>query len=339
MPHTIDLSTRYLGLSLRNPLVPSSSPLMREIGNLRQMEDAGAGAVVLHSLFEEQINAEWQQLDHYLARGTNSYGEALSYFPNAPEYRSRPDDYLEHLRKARRALSIPVIASLNGVASGGWATYARDMEQAGADALEINLYFVPTDPDLSGSAVEDMYAELVAQVTRTVKIPVAVKLNPFFSSLPNLARRLTRVGARGLVLFNRFYQPDLDVEQLEVIPRLVLSDSDELRLPLRWIAILYGRVTADLALTTGVCTAADVLKGLMAGASVTMLASELLRQGIPRLGEILSDLERWMVEHEYESVDQMQGSMSQIKCAAPAAFERANYMRVLSSYKPEEHFA
>ena len=339
MPQHIDLSTRYLGLMLKNPIVPSASPLARDLKNLRQMEDAGAAAVVLHSLFEEQINAEAQRLDHYLTRGTHSFSEALTYFPTVAEYRAGPEEYLEHLRKARKALAIPVIASLNGVSAGGWVSYAREIEQAGADALEINVYFVPTDPDLPGSAVEDMYSELVAQVTRTVRIPVAVKLSPFFSSLPNVARRLVRVGARGLVLFNRFYQPDLDIEKLEVVPHLVLSDSDELRLPLRWIAILYGRVPADLALTTGVHTAPDAIKGLMAGAAVTMLASELLHLGIPRITDILSDMTRWMTDHEYESVSQMQGSMSQIKCPAPAAFERANYMKVLSDYKPEEHLA
>ena len=339
MSPKIDLSTRYLGLSLKNPIVPSSSPLSRSLSALREMEEAGAAAVVLHSLFEEQINAEQQRLDYYLTRGTHSYAEALSYFPTAPEYHTGPEEYLEHLRKAKRTLSIPVIASLNGVSSGGWVAYARDIEQAGADALEINVYFVPTDPDLTGSAVEDMYADLVAQVTRTVKIPVAVKLSPFFSSLPNVARRLVRVGARGLILFNRFYQPDLDIEKLEVVPHLVLSDSDELRLPLRWIAILYGRVGADLALTSGVHTAEDALKALMAGAAVTMLASELLHRGVHRIAEILRDMEQWLVDHEYESVDQLQGSMSQIKCPAPAAFERANYMKVLSSYGPDEHFA
>ncbi len=339
MSPKIDLSTRYLGLSLKNPIVPSSSPLSRSLSALREMEEAGAAAVVLHSLFEEQITAELQRLDDYLTRGTHSYAEALSYFPQAPEYHTGPEEYLEHLRKAKQALSIPVIASLNGVSSGGWVAYARDIEQAGADALEINVYFVPTDPDLTGSAVEDMYAELVAQVTRTVKIPVAVKLSPFFSSLPNVARRLVRVGARGLILFNRFYQPDLDIEKLEVVPHLVLSDSDELRLPLRWVAILYGRVGADLALTSGVHTAEDALKALMAGAAVAMLASELLHGGIQRMAEILRDMEQWLAAHEYESVDQLQGSLSQIKCPAPAAFERANYMKVLGSYRPDDHFA
>ncbi len=339
MPIALDLTTHYLGLRLKNPLVPSSNPLTRELANLRKLEDAGASAVVLHSLFEEQINAEAQRLDHYLTRGSHSHSEALSYFPVAADYHSGPDEYLEHLRKAKQALEIPVIASLNGVSSGGWVNYARDIEQAGADALEINVYFVPTDLDLTGNAVEDMYAELVAQVTRTVRIPVAVKLNPFFSSLPNMARRLVRVGARGLVLFNRFYQPDLDIEALEVVPHLVLSNSNELRLPLRWIAILYGRVGADLALTTGVHSAPDAIKGLMAGAAVTMLASELLHHGIGRVTDILNAMTKWMIDHEYESVSQMQGSMSQIKCAAPAAFERANYMKVLGSYKAEDHFA
>jgi len=331
----MDLSTTYLGLKLKNPLVPSSSPLTRDIGNLRQMEDAGAGAVVLYSLFEEQIYHESHTLDQYLTQGTDSFAEALSYFPEAPEYQSGPDVYLEHLYKAKRALGIPVIGSLNGVSTGWWVQYAADIEAAGADALELNVYYLPTDIHTSGTEVEKMYLEILQDVKSAVSIPVAIKLSPYFSNIANMAYRLTEVGADGLVLFNRFYQPDLDLENLEVIPNLKLSSSVEMRLPLRWIAILYGRVEADLALTTGVHTITDVAKGLAAGASITMLASELLQHGIDRLKVLRAGLEAWLVEHEYQSVSQLQGSLSQINCAEPAAFERANYMRVLSSYAPD----
>jgi dihydroorotate dehydrogenase (fumarate) len=331
----MDLSTTYLGLKLKNPLVPSSSPLSRNLYSLRRMEDSGAAAVVLYSLFEEQINLESQTLDRYLTQGTESYAEALTYFPEAPEYETGPEEYLEHIRRAKDALEIPVIASLNGVSTGGWVKYARTIQEAGADALELNVYYLATDPYLNSAGVEEIYLDVLRDVKETVTIPVAMKLSPYFSSMANMARQLADAGADGLVLFNRFYQPDLDIENLAVVPHLVLSNSNELRLPLRWIAILFGRVKADLALTTGVHTAEDVLKGLMAGASATMLASELLRNGIGRLHDILLDLERWLIEYEYESVGELRGSLSQINCAEPAAFERANYMRVLSSFAPD----
>jgi dihydroorotate dehydrogenase (fumarate) len=332
----VDLSTTYLGLKLANPLVPSASPLARSLDNLRRMEDAGAGAVVLHSLFEEQINAESHTLDHFLSHGTDSFAEALSFFPEPSEFQLAPDQYLEHLRRAKQALSIPVIASLNGVSTGGWVKYARYMEQAGVDALELNMYFVPTDPDLTTGAVEDNYVHLLRDVRKQVSISVAVKLSPFFSALPHTARRLVDAGANGLVLFNRFYQPDIDLETLEVVPRPELSNPlapQALRLPLRWIAILYGQVAADLALTGGVHSAEDALKGLMAGASVTMMASELLTRGIDRIAQIRTDLVEWMESHEYESVAQMRGSMSQRSCPFPAAFERAHYVRAVSQYE------
>jgi dihydroorotate dehydrogenase (fumarate) len=331
----IDLTTTYLGLPLSNPLVSSASPLAKSLDNLKRLEDAGAGAVVLHSLFEEQINAESHELDYFLSQGTESYAEALSYFPDLSTFRLAPDEYLEHIRRAKRALAIPVIGSLNGVSTGGWVKYARRIEQAGADALELNMYFVTTDPDLSGEAVEDMYARLLVDIRREVSIPVAVKLSPFFSSLPNMARRLVDAGADGLVLFNRFYQPDIDLESLEVVPRPQLSTPaapQALRLPLRWIAILYGRLETDLALTGGVHSAEDVLKGLMAGAAVTMMASELLARGIDRVAAIKADLLRWMEDHEYQSVAQMRGSLSQRACPHPAAFERAHYVRAVSNY-------
>lgn len=331
----MDLSTTYLGLKLKNPLVPSSSPLTRHLSGLRQMEDEGAAAVVLYSLFEEEINRESYTLDRYLSEGAESFAEALSYFPEAPSYRQvGPEAYLDYIRQAKRALDIPVIASLNGVSSGGWIRYAREIEAAGADALELNIYYVPARFDLGPLDVEQMYLDVVGDVRRTLRIPLALKLSPYFSSLGHMAQRLVTAGADGLVLFNRFYQPDLDLEALEVKPHLVLSSSAELRLPLRWIAILYGRIPADLALTTGVHTAEDVLKGLAAGASVTMMASELLQHGVGRIGEVLDELRQWLIDHEYESVRQLQGSLSQLNCGAPAAFERANYVRLVGSYDP-----
>lgn len=330
----MDLSTSYLGLNLKNPLVPSSSPLSRDLGTLRALEDAGAAAVVMHSLFEEEITLENKLLDEHLTQGSESFAEALSYFPETGAYRATPEHYLETLGAAKEALDIPVIGSLNGISIGGWTRYAQEIEQAGADALELNVYNVPTDPSVPCSDVEGMYLELVDSLVGQLRIPLTVKLSPFFSSLPNFINQLSDHGAAGAVLFNRFYQPDLDIEKLEVVPRLTLSEAGELLLPLRWIAILFGRVDVDLALTTGVHTAEDALKGVMAGASVTMLASELLEQGPARLGGILTEMREWMEEHEYESAKQMHGSLSQINTAEPAAFERANYMKVLGSYSP-----
>jgi dihydroorotate dehydrogenase (fumarate) len=331
----MDLTTTYLGLKLKNPLVPSSSPLMRTLDNLRWMEDAGASAVVLHSLFEEQITLESHTLNHYLTQGVESFPEAISYFPEAPEYRTGPVEYLEHIQRAKTALDIPVIASLNGVSTGGWITYARQIEEAGADALELNVYYIPTDLHLTGNEVEQIYLDVLRDVKSAISIPVALKLNPYFSALANFARRLVDEGADSLVLFNRFYQPDLDLETLEVVPNLKLSTSTELRLPLRWIALLYGRINTSLGLTTGIHTVSDVLKGIAAGADVTMLASELLRNGINRLSVLEAGMAEWLTENEYDSLAQLKGSLSQINCAEPAAFERANYMRVLSSYAPD----
>ena len=331
----MDLSTNYLGMTLKNPLVPSSSPLLRTLDNLRTMEDAGAAAVVLHSLFEEQITQESHALNHYLTQGVESHPEALSYFPEATDYKTGPVEYLEHVQKTKRALDIPVIASLNGVSTGGWVKYAKQIEEAGADALELNVYYIPTDPNLTGSEVEQIYVDVLKDVKTAVSFPVALKLNPYFSSLAHTARSLADAGADSLVLFNRFYQPDFDLDNLEVVPNLKLSTSTELRLPLRWIAILYGQVNSDLALTTGVHTVTDVLKGVAAGAAVTMLASELLRNGINRLQVLEMGLAEWLTKNEYESLAQLQGSLSQINCAEPAAFERANYMRVLNSYSPD----
>ncbi len=332
----MDLSSTYLGLRLRSPIVPSASPLSRHVASLRQLEDAGAGAIVLYSLFEEEVTVATNTLDRYLTEGTESYAEALSYFPEVSAYPyAGPESYLEHVRRAKEALDIPVIASLNGVSTGGWIRYAHEMEQAGADALELNIYYLPTNPNLTSDEVERLYLDVLRDVKQSVTIPVAMKLSPYFSSLANMTQRLVAAGADGLVLFNRFYQPDLDLDTLDVVPNLVLSTSQELRLPLSWTALLYGRVTADLALTTGVHTALDALKGLAAGASVVMMASELLASGPRRIGEIEAEMKDWLEEKEYESLDQLRGSMSQINCAAPAAFERANYMRIVRSYGPD----
>jgi dihydroorotate dehydrogenase (fumarate) len=328
----IDLATRWLGLDLRSPLVVAASPVGEDLDAIRAAEDAGAGAIVLPSLFEEQVTIESHDLDHHLTHGTHACPEALTYFPDLTHDGPGPDRYLEHVRRTKAAVGIPVVGSLNGVSSGGWIEYARRIEQAGADALELNCYFIPTDPLVTGAEVETMYEDLVRDVRVSVGIPVAVKLSPFFSALPNVALRLERAGADGLVLFNRFYQPDLDVERLEVVPNLMLSTPAELRLRVRWAAILFGQVTADLGITGGVHGAEDVLKAMMAGARVVMLASALLAHGIGHLARVEAALVRWMEDHEYESVRQMQGSLSQRSVAEPAAFERANYLKVLRSY-------
>lgn len=330
----MDLRTDYLGMTLKNPIVPSSSPLSRSVDSIRRLEDAGASAVVMYSLFEEQITSESFYLDYYLSHGTDSYAESLDYFPEMQSYNVGPDEYLELIRRAKEAVDIPIIGSLNGTSTGGWIDYARSIEEACADALELNVYYIPTSTYLMGAEVEYIYTDILHDVRNAVEIPVALKLSPYFSSTSNMAQRLAEGGADGLVLFNRFYQPDLDLENLEVIPRLVLSNSDELRLPLRWVAMLYGRVPVDFAITTGVHTYRDALKGLMAGAKVTMMASELLQNGIVRITEILGEISRWMEEHEYRSVKQMIGSMSQQNVVETAAFERANYMKTLASYRP-----
>jgi dihydroorotate dehydrogenase (fumarate) len=329
---SLDLRTRYLGLELKNPLVASASPLSKKVDSVRRLEDSGAAAVVMYSLFEEQITHESRELDHYLERGTHSYAESLSYFPDLDHYNLGPEPYLEHLHRIKAAVSIPVIGSLNGVSSGGWVEYAHKIEQAGADALELNIYYLPTDIDLSGAELEETYVRLVTDIRARVRLPIAVKLSPFFTSIPHIAKRFVEVGANGLVLFNRFYQPDFDLDELKVIPDLDLSTTYELRLPLRWIAILYGRIAADFALTGGVHAAQDVLKAMMAGASVAMMASELLAHGPGRLGQMIAGIERWMEEHEYESIAQMKGCMSQRAVAEPAAFERANYMKALNTF-------
>jgi dihydroorotate dehydrogenase (fumarate) len=331
----MDLTTTYMGLKLKNPIVPSASPLSESVDTIRRMEDAGAAAVVMYSLFEEQITAESLELDHYLNYGTETFSEALTYFPEMEDYKTGPESYLDLISGAKEAVDIPVIGSLNGVSTGGWIEYARKIQDAGADALELNIYYIPTSIDLPGSEVEKMYLDVVKDVKGSVTIPVAVKLSPYFSSTANMAKQLAEAGADALVLFNRFFQPDLDLEALEVSPKLVLSTAYELRLPLRWVAILFGRVETDFAITSGVHTHEDVLKGLMAGANVAMMASALLKQGIGHITTTLEAMQTWMEEHEYESVAQMQGSMSQKAVAEPAAFERANYMKALHSWRPD----
>jgi dihydroorotate dehydrogenase (fumarate) len=329
---TIDLSTTYLGLKLKNPLVASSSPLCEDVANIRRIEDAGASAVVLHSLFEEQIALESDDLDRSIEGASELGPEAQTHFPEMTRRVMGPDTYLAHIVKCKQAVRIPIIASLNGSTTGGWLSYAKQMEQAGADALELNIYYIPVDGDLTGAQVEQKYVDLVKAVKAEVRIPVAIKLGPYFSSTSNVAKRLDAAGANALVLFNRFYQPDYDLEALEVVPNLILSNSHELLLRLHWIAVLYGNVKADLALTGGVHSATDVVKAMMAGAKIAMMTSALLKRGISYLDTIATELLVWMGEHEYDSIKQMQGSMSRNAVPQPGAFERANYMKVLGSY-------
>jgi len=328
----MDLTTNYLGLKLRTPLVVSASPLSEEIDNIKRMADAGASAVVLYSIFEEQLRQDRLELNRNLENGTNSFAEALTYFPEPKEFRLGPEEYLKHIAAAKKATKIPIIASLNGSSNGGWTSYAKQIQQAGADALELNIYYIPTDLHLTGTEVELTYLEILKEVKVAVKIPVAVKLSPFFSNFANMAKRLDDAGADGLVLFNRFYQPDIELETLEVKPNLLLSTPMAMRLPLRWVAILHGKLRANLAATSGIHRAVDVIKMLLAGADVTMLCSTIIRHGIPQIAMIERDLVDWLEEHEYESVAQIKGSLSQKNCAEPAAFERAQYMKALTGY-------
>ena len=328
----IDLSTQYMGLALKNPLVASASPLNESMDNLRRMEDSGIAAVVLPSLFEEQLTLESVLIDQDLSRGADEFAEAITYLPNLESYNTGPEGYLELIRRAKQAVAIPVIASLNGTTPGGWVRYAREMEQVGADAVELNLYSMETNPHKSSEAVEDRYCELVRQVKTSLQIPVAVKLSPFFSSMANMAKRLDDAGADALVLFNRFYQADFDIESLEPEPHLVLSDPCELPPRLHWVAILYGFIRPSLAITGGVHRAEDVVKCMMAGAQVAMMTSALIQNGVRYPRRMLDDLVRWMTEHAYESIQQMRGSMSYRAAPNPGAFERSNYMKMLSSY-------
>jgi len=329
----MDLSTTYMGLPLRSPLVPSAGPYAEKVESLQALENAGAGAVILHSLFEEQIRAEERELVTRTEAGANSFAEALSYFPEPSDYRLGTEQYLHHIEAVKRALRIPVIASLNGVTPGGWTSYAKKMESAGADALELNIYFMAADPTEGSAQVEGRYLEIVRAVKAQVKIPVAVKLSQQFTSIANMARRLDEAGANGLVLFNRFYQPDFDLEALEVTPNLVLSTSWESRFAMRWIGVLSGKVKASLAATGGVHTHEDAVKLIMSGADIVQICSAILTHGPKRLSEIEKAMREWMTAHEYESLKQMKGSMSQRNVSDPASYARANYMKVLTSYR------
>lgn len=329
----MNLSTKYMGLNLKNPFVPSASPLSTTLDQVLRLEDAGAAAIVLYSLFEEQINHQVERVDHYLTTYSESYAEALSYFPEPEAFNNLyAEQYLEHISTLKRSVGIPIIASLNGVSEGGWLSYAQKMEEAGADAIELNIYYLASDPALSGREVERMYLDDIKRVKKSVRIPVAVKVGPYFSSFANMAIEMDQAGADALVLFNRFYQPDIELELMQVKPSLVLSSNYEKRLPMRWLAILHGQIRASLAATTGIHSAEDAVKMLLCGADVTMVASVLLRKGIDYLSEMIDDLENWMTEHEYESVEQLKGSMSLRHVAEPAAFERANYLKILQQW-------
>lgn len=328
----MNLKTTYLGIELKNPIVPSASPLSRTIHSLRSMEDFGASAVVLYSLFEEQIRHEMREIDFHLTQHSHSNAEAMSYFPDSDDYYIGPDQYLEHIRDAKRALEIPVIGSLNGSTLGGWVKYASEIQEAGADALELNIYYIPTDINISSSDVEKRYVEILKSVKKEITIPIAVKISPYFSSTANFAKQLVEAGANGLVLFNRFYQPDIDLESLQIEPSVRLSTSFSTRTPLRWIAILHNKLNIDLAASTGVHTAEDVLKLIAAGANITMLCSALLKNGVGHISDVLTNVNRWLIDHEYESLNQLRGSMSYKTVADPSSFERAHYMKALQSY-------
>jgi len=329
----VDLSTTYLGLKLKNTIVPSASPLSKDNDNIRKMEDAGAAAVVMYSLFEEQITQEMLELYHHTTTFTDSFAESLTYFPEHAKYKFDAEEYVERIRKAKESVSIPIIGSLNGSTPGGWTDYAKQIEEAGADALELNMYFLATDLDTSSHDIEDVYVETLKQVKAAVKIPVAMKISPYISSMAHFAKKLDDNGADGLILFNRFYQPDIDLETLEVVPNVLLSSRQSMRLPLRWIAILYGKIKADMAATSGINSAEDVIKMIMVGAKVTQMFAALHRNGIDHINTVLQYQEQWMIDHEYPSVEMMQGSMSYKSVNNPSAYERTNYMKALNSIK------
>lgn len=332
----MDLTTTYLGLELKSPLVVgAAAPLTENLDNLRRMEDAGASAIVLHSLFEEQLHQDSLELHHHLQQGTHSFAEALTYFPEPDYFHIGPDVYLNHIRRAKNMVTIPIIASLNGSSSGGWIDYARQIEQAGADALELNIYSIPTDLNETGAEIEQRYIEVVRAVRSAVTIPIAIKLSPYFTNLANMAKKISLEGANGLVLFNRFYQPDIDIEALEVHPNVILSSPQDMRLPMRWIAILYGRINVDFAATSGINHGTDVVRMMMVGAKVTMIVSSLLRHGIEHLRDIDRELRQWMEANEYGAIRQMQGTMSQVNCPNPTEFERAQYMKAVQTYQPQ----
>jgi len=329
----MDLSTKYLGKTLKSPLIASASPLSEEISNIKKLEDAGVGAVVLYSLFEEQIRMEQEEYNFHTTQGTDAFAESLSYFPEVEDFKLGPELYLEHIQKAKEAVDIPIIASLNGSSLGGWTDYAKEIEGAGADALELNIYYIPTDSSMTGTEVEKQYLDILKAVKGAVKIPVALKLSPFFSNFSNMAKQFDDAGADSLVLFNRFYQPDIDLDEYEVTPNLLLSQSSAMRLPMRWIAILKDSIKADLAATSGIHTGTDAIKMLLVGANVTMLCSSLLKHGVNHVKNIEDHMKQWMKENDYASVSELQGSMSQQKTADPSSFERAQYMKALTKYQ------
>ena len=329
----MDLQTTYLGLKLKHPIVASSSPISRSLDGIKRMEDAGAAAITLFSLFEEQIRFENESFDFLSEAGTESFAESLSYFPAGSDYRVGPDSYLELIRQASAACEVPIIASLNGTTSAGWTEYARLMAEAGAKAIELNVYYIPADLETNGRDVEQRYVDVIKAVRSAVSVPIAVKLSPFFSAFGDMAKRCVGAGADGLVLFNRFYQPDFDLEELEVVPDLELSSASEIRLPLLWIAVLHGRLKCSLAATRGVETGKEVIKYVMAGADAVMTTSALLRNGVGHMQTLINQTKEWMERRNYDSIAQMKGSMSQLKVADPSAFERANYIKVLQSYK------
>lgn len=329
----MDLSTKYLGMTLKSPLVASASPLSEEISSIKKLEDAGVGAVVLYSLFEEQIRLEQEEYNYHTTQGTDAFAESLSYFPEVEDYKLGPELYLEHIQNAKAAVDVPIIASLNGSSLGGWTDYAKEIEKAGADALELNIYNIPTDSGMSGADIEKQYVEILKAVKGAINIPVALKLSPFFSNFSNMAKQFDEAGADALVLFNRFYQPDIDLDEYEVTPNLLLSQSSAMRLPMRWIAILKDSIKADLAATSGVHTGTDVVKMLLVGANVTMLCSSLLKHGINHVKNIEDHMKQWMRENDYSTVTELQGSMSQQKTADPSSFERAQYMKALTKYQ------
>jgi len=329
----MDLSTKYLGMTLKSPLVASASPLSEDIASIKKLEDAGVGAVVLYSLFEEQIRLEQEEYNFHTTQGTDAFAESLSYFPEVEDYKLGPELYLEHIQKAKSAVNVPIIASLNGSSLGGWTDYAKEIESAGADALELNIYNIPTDSEMTGADVEQQYIDILKAVKSAVKMPVALKLSPFFSNFSNVAKQFDEAGANALVLFNRFYQPDIDLDEYEVTPNLLLSQSSAMRLPMRWIAILKDNIKADLAATSGIHTGTDVIKMLLVGANVTMLCSSLLKHGINHVKNIEDHMKQWMRENDYSSVNELQGSMSQQKTADPSSFERAQYMKAITKYQ------
>ena len=329
----IDLSMNYMGLKLKNPIVASSSYLWEDPRNIKKAEKSGAAAVVLHSLFEEQLEIPQDELNKFLLQGTESYAEALTYFPEIKEFKFAPDEYIDLLKQIKSDSEIPIIGSLNGVSDGGWIKYAEKIEEAGADALELNIYYIPTDPSINSEKIEENYINLVKSVKQKIRIPLAVKLSPYFTSTPNLLKKIEEAGADAFVIFNRFYQPDIDIENLEITKNLVLSSSDELRLRLRWAAIMYGKIKPDIAITGGIHTSPDVIKSIMAGAKVSMMTSALIKNGIEHIEKTLSEVTDWLSKHEYESMKSIQGLLSQENVLEPSAYERANYMKILGSYK------